>query len=85
MITNLDFAPTLLAYAGVDIPPEMQGRSARALLEGNTPGDWRNSMYYRYWDHGGHNVCSHYGIRRNDAKLLYFHPQEINWRGIENP
>jgi arylsulfatase A-like enzyme len=73
LLTNLDFAPTLLDYAGVAIPPEMQGVSARRMLAGNAGNDWQQSLYYRYWDHGGHNVCAHYGVRTLTHKLVYFH------------
>jgi N-sulfoglucosamine sulfohydrolase len=32
LVQNIDFAPTLLELAGAPVPPEMQGRSFRALL-----------------------------------------------------
>ncbi|MCB0109782.1 MAG: sulfatase, partial [Caldilineaceae bacterium] len=64
MILNVDFAPLFLDLAGVPIPAEMQGRSFRPLLQGTTPTDWREAMYYRYWMHKAHhNVYAHYGIR----------------------
>ncbi len=84
LLTNLDFAPTLLDYAGLPIPEEMQGVSGRAMLKGEAPADWQQSFYYRYWDHGGHNVCAHYGLRTMTHKLVYFQPPEKTWRGVEN-
>jgi len=81
LLTNLDFAPTLLDYAGIETPAEMQGISGRAMINGNAPKDWQDSFYYRYWDHGGHNVCAHYGLRTMTHKLIYFHPSEFNWQG----
>jgi arylsulfatase A-like enzyme len=81
ILTNLDFAPTLLDYAGVEIPVEMQGRSGRALLRGAPPADWPDSFYYRYWDHGGRGVCAHYGVRTMTHKLVYYHPQPVTWAG----
>lgn len=30
---NVDFAPTLLDFAGVDIPADIQGQSLRTILE----------------------------------------------------
>ena len=73
ILTNTDFAPTLLDFAGVAIPAEMQGVSARAVLGGNTVPGWQTSVYYRYWDHGTHhNVCAHYGIRTATHKLVYY-------------
>ena len=73
LLTNLDFAPTLLDFAGVKAPDEMQGVSGRAMLRGEAPRDWQKIFYYRYWDHGGHNVCSHYGVRTDRYKLIYFY------------
>lgn len=84
LLTNLDFAPTLLDYAGLPVPPEMQGVSGRAMLRGAAPANWQQSFYYRYWDHGGHNVCAHYGLRTRTHKLVYFHPAETNWKGHRN-
>ncbi len=72
ILTNLDFAPTLLDYAGVPIPDEMQGVSGREMLCGETPADWQQSLYYRYWNHGGHNICTHYGVRTHTHKLVFF-------------
>ena len=46
MVQNIDFAPTMLDFAGVPIPESMQGRSFRPLLEGRSPADWRRSVYY---------------------------------------
>jgi arylsulfatase A-like enzyme len=43
MALNLDFVPTFLDFAGVPIPPDMQGRSLRPIPEGKTPADWRNA------------------------------------------
>ena len=38
MILNVDFAPTLLAAAGQEVPADMQGRSFLPLLQGQTAG-----------------------------------------------
>ncbi len=74
IITNCDFAETFLGYAGVPIPDDMQGRSLRPLLQGKTPGDWPQSMYYRYWMHRPHyNVSAHYGVRTHRYKLIFYY------------
>ena len=77
MLTNTDFAPTLLDYAGAEIPPEMQGVSARAMLRGQVPSDWQTSLYYRYWNNGGHHVAAHYGIRTLTHKLIYVYSKPL--------
>ncbi|RAP76865.1 sulfatase [Paenibacillus montanisoli] len=79
MILNVDFAPTFLDYAGHPIPETMQGHSIREVLGGAAPADWRTSMYYRYWMHldGCHEVYSHYGIRTQQYKLIYYYAQAL--------
>jgi arylsulfatase A-like enzyme len=73
MALNIDFAPTFLEAAGLPASPEMQGRSMLPMLRGNTPRDWRTSMYYRYYhDPGDHNTRAHYGVRTRTHKLIYF-------------
>ena len=70
---NVDFAPTFLEAAGLPPSPDMQGRSLVPVLRGKTPGDWRTSMYYRYYhDPGHHNTRAHYGVRTKTHKLIYF-------------
>lgn len=74
MILNVDFAPTFLEYAGLPIPSDIQGRSFVSLLKGQSPKDWRTSMYYRYYHYpGDHQVQQHYGVRTDRYKLIYFH------------
>lgn len=72
-VQNIDFAPTLLQAAGTEIPAEMQGRSFIPLLDGEAPGDWRNSIYYHYYDHGIHGVPRHDGVRTDRYKLIHFY------------
>lgn len=48
MTLNIDFAPTMLALAGITPPARMQGRSLVPLLEGQRPADWRTEFYYEH-------------------------------------
>ena len=84
---NVDFAPTILDYAGVSVPLDMQGRSLRPLAEGRPPSDWRTSMYYRYWMHLAHfNIPAHYGIRTERHKLIYYYGEALGSAGaIDEP
>ena len=50
LVANIDFAPTILDLAGVAPPATVQGRSLRPLLEGHSPQDWRQSVYYAYYE-----------------------------------
>ncbi len=45
---NIDLAPTLLEFAGVTVPPDMQGHSLVPLLKG-TRSQWRNSFLIEYY------------------------------------
>ncbi|HUT18927.1 MAG TPA: sulfatase/phosphatase domain-containing protein, partial [Anaerolineae bacterium] len=82
MVLNVDFAPTLLDYAGLPVPARVQGRSMRPLLRGEVPADWRTSMYYRYWLHlAHHGVYAHYGVRTEQHKLIYYYAQALGTPG----
>ncbi|MCL4543364.1 MAG: sulfatase [Chloroflexi bacterium] len=77
LVINVDFAPTFLDYAGLPVAPEMQGRSFRAILRGESPPGWREAMYYRYFMHlAHHNVYAHYGLRTPRYKLIYYYEHE---------
>jgi arylsulfatase A-like enzyme len=78
IVQNLDFAQTFLHAAGVTAPAEMQGRSLVPLLRGETPADWRDAIYYQYYEHGGHGVPRHYGIRTERYKLIHY-PTNDEW------
>jgi arylsulfatase A-like enzyme len=85
MAMNIDFAPTLLEYAGKKAPKEMQGKSIKPLLEEKTPKDWRTSMYYRYYMHlAQHGVPAHYGIRTNQYSLIYYYGDPLGTKGSVN-
>ena len=80
IVLNLDFAPTFLDYAGVEIPGQMQGRSMKPVLEGNTPDDWRDAMYYHYYEYPAwHGVKRHYGVRTDRYKLMHFYYDIDQW------
>lgn len=76
-VANIDLAPTFLDLAGLPIPDSMQGRSLAPLLKGETPKDWRTSVYYRYYhDPGHHNTAAHLGVRTATHKLIYYWKQD---------
>jgi arylsulfatase A-like enzyme len=73
MVLNVDFAPTLIAAARLNVPDDVQGRSFLPLLRGESPKDWRTSMYYRYYHYPQHHrVQPHFGVRTERYKLVYF-------------
>jgi arylsulfatase A-like enzyme len=83
IVSNVDFAPTILDFAGEARPDGMQGRSARPLLAGKpAPPDWPDAAYYRYWMHMAHHeVPAHYGIRTADFKLIFFYGLPLDATG----
>ena len=82
MILNVDFAPTFLELAGLPAPDHVQGRSFAPLLKNETPEDWREAMYYRYWMHKAqHSVYAHYGIRTHRYKLIYYYADALGQAG----
>jgi arylsulfatase A-like enzyme len=79
LVQNIDFAPTVLELAGVDIPADMQGLSLVPLLRGELEG-WREELYYHYYEYPGiHMVKRHYGIRTERYKLIRFYYDVEEW------
>lgn len=80
MVQNIDYAPTFLELAGVDIPEDIQGVSLLPLLKGEEPSDWRTSLYYHYYEYPAeHAVKRHYGIRTERYKLIHFYNDIDEW------
>ena len=79
LVQNLDFAPTFLDYAGVDISKEIQGESFRKLVNGEA-SEWRDAIYYTYYEFPGeHHVKRHYGVRTDRYKLIHFYYDIDQW------
>lgn len=80
VISNIDIAPTMLDLAGISIPKEVQGKSFVNNLQGKTPKNWRQSMYYHYYEYPfWHHVQPHYGIRTERYKLIHFYYDVDLW------
>ncbi|MDN5202144.1 sulfatase [Fulvivirgaceae bacterium BMA10] len=79
LVQNIDYAPTFLDYAGVDIPNEVQGSSLRTLIENEKP-EWRDALYYHYYEFPNeHMVKRHYGVRTDRYKLIHFYNDIDEW------
>jgi len=80
IVSNIDFAETILEVAGLPIPAEMQGRSLVPLLKGKTPPDWRQSFYYQYYEYPvPHRVRPHYGVVTERHKLVHFYGTDADY------
>jgi len=80
MVQNIDYAPTFLDVAGAKVPSDIQGQSFLPLLEGKKPANWRQSLYYHYYEYPAeHSVCRHYGIRTKRYSLMHFYNDINAW------
>jgi len=80
IISNIDFASTLLDVAGIKNSEKVQGKSFKSILEGETPANWRQSMYYHYYEFPyWHHVQPHYGIRTQKYTLAHFYYSMDVW------
>lgn len=75
LVQNIDYAPTFLALAGVQQPKDMPGRSLVPVLNnGDNVKNWRQSIYYHYYDYPTyHMVRKHDGVRTERYKLIHFY------------
>lgn len=80
LVSNLDFAETMLDISGADVPDDMQGMSMVPLLEGKKPSNWRKEHYYHYYEYPAvHSVKRHYGISTERYKLIHFYYDIDEW------
>ena len=79
LVMNLDFAPTILDYAGIPAPKDMQGKSLKPVIEGGKLK--RKGQYYHYYEfpHGWHSVKKHYGVRTDNFKLIHYYNDSSEW------
>jgi arylsulfatase A-like enzyme len=80
MVSNLDFAETFLAVAGIPVPADMQGKSLLPLFNSQKPSDWRKEHYYHYYEYPAvHSVKRHYGISTDRYVLIHFYYDINEW------
>jgi arylsulfatase A-like enzyme len=85
IVSPLDFAQTFLDIAGAPDPGDMQGRSLLPILKGKTPDDWRQTMYFHYYEFpGAHSVRRHYAVVDSRYKLIHFYEKDVDmWQLID--
>ncbi len=87
IVENIDFAPTMLDWAGVPTPSYMHGHSFRSILEtGQEPADWKQYAYYHYWMHLVHHdnpACI--AVRSKRFKLIQYYGTPIKGRKPNTP
>ena len=79
LIMNIDFGPTLLDFAGLDVPSTMQGKSFKSSFK-NENYIGRDAVYYHYYEYPlWHKVQPHYGIKTSKYKLIHFYYSMDEW------
>lgn len=84
IVTNVDFAQTILEAAGVAAHPRMQGRSFWGdITDGVSAEPPAEGVYYRYWEHDDkfHRAPAHYGYRTKRYKLIYYYNDGLGQPG----
>ena len=74
LVQNIDYAPTFLNIAGVTPPDEMVGKSLVPLFKNGKAKNWRQELYYQFYDYPAVGmVRRHYGIRTDRYKLIHWY------------
>ncbi len=80
LVQNIDYAPTFLELAGVDVPQDIQGLSLLPLLKGAKEIKGRDALYYHYFEYPAeHMVKRHNGVRTDRYKLIHFYNDIDVW------
>jgi arylsulfatase A-like enzyme len=78
IVLNIDYAPTILDFAGAPPLPDAQGRSLRPLLAGQTPKNWRSSFFYEYFKEPNYTSPTVLAVRTATHKLITY-PGHDEW------
>ncbi|WP_166997093.1 sulfatase family protein [Paramicrobacterium fandaimingii] len=83
IVTNVDFAQTILEATGTDALERMQGMSIWPQLTTDPARPTREAMYYRYFENDdvNHHAFAHYGVRTDRYKLIYFYNDGLGLPG----
>ena len=75
MALNIDLAPTMLDFAGVQIPERMQGKSLAPIVKGSNQ-TLRDDWYYEHFYEHQANIRPTEGVRTKTWKYVRY-PKEI--------
>jgi arylsulfatase A-like enzyme len=73
MIQNVDIAPTIMDYLGMEKATQMVGYSFIPLLKDEAV-DWRTRIFYEYyWEHEFPQTPTMHGVRTDRYKYIRYH------------
>ena len=78
MTSHVDIAPTILDFAGVNIPKSMQGFSLKPILTGKA-NKVREASYYHFYEHGK-RLPEMIGVRTDRYKLIHYPTMKGDYR-----
>ena len=81
MVLNIDYAPTILDFAGAEPLADAQGRSLRPLVDGDAPADWRTSFFYEYFKEPRYESPTVLAVRTATHKLITY-PGHDEWTEV---
>jgi N-acetylglucosamine-6-sulfatase len=73
LVRNIDVAPTIMALAGVDRSPDMDGRSVLAALRGEPDDEPVELLYEYYWEYAFPHTPTVFALRGPRYKYIYYH------------
>lgn len=76
LVSQVDYAPTLLAAAGIPVPDTMQGRSFLPLLDRRNE-DWRNEVYFEMSEY-----VTGRGLRTPQYTYAAMAPKHPGWKPV---
>ncbi|MFM6947689.1 MAG: sulfatase [Aquirufa sp.] len=79
VVSNVDWAPTLLNIMQTDAPKALEGRSFLPVLKGQKT-NWKNESYYHYYEYPQpHHVSPHFGLRTAQYSIARFYGPNNFW------
>ena len=72
MVLHLDVVPTVLEFAGVEVPRRVQGRSWKPALEGKDPGGREAWLYEYHWEKAYPWDPTQFGVRTRRHKYIRY-------------
>ncbi|OIN60382.1 sulfatase family protein [Arsenicibacter rosenii] len=79
VVSNVDWAPTLLNITGTAVPADFQGKSFLPVLT-NAKAGWQDQAYYHYYEYPEpHHVSPHFGLRTDRYTIARFYGPENFW------